>query len=159
MHYHQRHAEMRRCAAAIQVAIRRVGGMPLWPRIAGGNRRRRRLMLDVVPCAIPGCGVIRELEATRDARGLYWCADHLEGPLPRGLLREPARRRLVVTRGSAGELDSPNFVGGCKGLIDACVNEGLLYDDRPAWLEDHYRQEKAPRGEGYTEIEISEVVP
>lgn len=58
--------------------------------------------------------------------------------------REPRWRRVLITRyyGTDERLfDYANLVGGCKPLLDALVLEGLLFDDRVKWCEDHYRQE------------------
>jgi hypothetical protein len=37
-------------------------------------------------------------------------------------------------------LDHGNLVGGCKGLVDCLVQEGVLLDDSPDWLSDSYEQ-------------------
>lgn len=66
----------------------------------------------------------------------------------------PARRRLVITRHSAGELDYGNLVGGCKPLVDALVREGLLYDDSPKWLDESYLQAKTTKGRGRVVVEV-----
>lgn len=65
-----------------------------------------------------------------------------------------AFRRVVVKRYSAGTLDADNCTGGCKGLIDAIVSEGLLFDDGPKWCSIEYQQHEAPRGKGRTEVEV-----
>jgi hypothetical protein len=52
-------------------------------------------------------------------------------------------RRVVFTR----IVDTPrmlydfgNLVGGLKPIVDAMVDVGLLVDDSPRWLNDHYHQ-------------------
>lgn len=59
-------------------------------------------------------------------------------------------RKLVVTRvycGREQERDYVNLVGGCKAVVDALVNEGLLVDDKPKWLADEYRQVRGTDGD------------
>jgi hypothetical protein len=53
------------------------------------------------------------------------------------------KRRIRVTRYYAGnckERDHANLVGGCKALVDSLVREGLLVDDKPAFVADSYAQ-------------------
>ena len=67
------------------------------------------------------------------------------------------KRRVTITRYSSGTLDQGNLVGGCKPLIDAMVRLGLLVDDTPELLEDHYAQVKIPRKEmPRTAVEIED---
>jgi len=66
------------------------------------------------------------------------------------------KMRVVIRRYSSGQLDYANLVGGCKGLVDCLRYAGILVDDNPMWLEDIYEQAPAPRGEGRTEIEVSD---
>lgn len=40
-----------------------------------------------------------------------------------------------------GKLDRANLIGGCKGLIDCLVKEGVLLDDSEDWISDSYVQE------------------
>lgn len=56
-------------------------------------------------------------------------------------------------------LDVGNLIGGAKGLVDAIVNVGLLYDDRPEWAKIEYEQIKTPRVDERTEITIQGWVP
>lgn len=79
----------------------------------------------------------------------WWCLLH-KGMWP----VRPELRRMVIHRYSAGELDPPNFTGGCKGLIDAVVYEGLVYDDKRAYCRIEYEQHKARPKEGRTEVEV-----
>lgn len=60
-----------------------------------------------------------------------------------GAARAPGatgRRRMTIERHCTGTLDNGNFIGGCKELIDELVKFGLLVDDKPKYLEDHYLQ-------------------
>lgn len=57
------------------------------------------------------------------------------------------RRRLEITRFVRDKnylLDRGNLVGGCKPVLDAAVQAGLLIDDREAHLDDHYDQRIDP---------------
>lgn len=71
-----------------------------------------------------------------------------------GAPRERRFVRLTIRRYSSGRLDRGNFIGGCKPLLDTLKTEGLIRDDSESWLDDHYEQHPAPRGEAYTEIII-----
>lgn len=46
-----------------------------------------------------------------------------------------SKRRVVVTRFGARELDRDNAFGGAKGLLDTLKAAGLLVDDSPTWCE------------------------
>lgn len=72
---------------------------------------------------------------------------------------EPVRKVVEVVRYSAGTLDTDNLAGGCKGLMDALVRLGLLHDDSPRWCVCTYRQEKATRKSGRTEVTIARAAP
>lgn len=53
------------------------------------------------------------------------------------------KRRLIATRVYKPEhhaRDYVNLVGGMKACVDAMVFEGLIVDDTPKMLEDHYKQ-------------------
>lgn len=53
------------------------------------------------------------------------------------------KRRATFTRMFGDRMrpfDYANFVGGLKPLVDAMVECGLLVDDSPKMLEDHYMQ-------------------
>lgn len=57
------------------------------------------------------------------------------------------RRCLEITRYIRDKnyrLDRGNLVGGCKPLLDAAVQAGLLIDDREDHLDDHYDQRIDP---------------
>jgi len=49
-------------------------------------------------------------------------------------------------------LDHANLVGGMKGLIDAMVAAGLMFDDSDRWITVEYKQEKCKRIDERTEI-------
>jgi hypothetical protein len=68
----------------------------------------------------------------------------------------------LIERKFAGrrrEFDYGNLVGGCKHLIDALVNLGVIYDDAPKYLTVEYRQSKVPDGEAGTIITLLEARP
>jgi hypothetical protein len=50
------------------------------------------------------------------------------------------RVAVTITRYGHNTLDHGNLVGGCKGLLDLLVQEGLLVDDAPKWVDDTYLQ-------------------
>ena len=45
------------------------------------------------------------------------------------------KRRLTIIRHGKGRLDRDNLVGGCKWLVDAIKDRGLLLDDDEASVE------------------------
>ena len=62
-------------------------------------------------------------------------------------------RRVVITSYRARLiLDKGNLVGGAKGLIDAIVNVGLLFDDSDKWAQIEYQQIKCKRIDERTTI-------
>lgn len=83
-----------------------------------------------------------------DERGQSWCEEHASLRIP------PEKRRIAITRHGTKLLDYGNLVGGCKPLLDALVAEGVLYDDSPAWVEDHYQQTIAPKKEVGIVVEV-----
>ncbi|HEX2863046.1 MAG TPA: hypothetical protein VHN99_00645 [Deinococcales bacterium] len=96
----------------------------------------------------------RSLNAIRDPWARNADTKRWEGILAAELVRlrpptpAPERAALAVTRRFAGrqrELDHDDFVGGCKGLIDALKRLGWLLDDSPAHVTVTYRQERADR--------------
>ena len=40
-------------------------------------------------------------------------------------------------------LDFDNLVSGCKSLLDAMIEENLIYDDSPDYIEAEYKQYKS----------------
>lgn len=90
----------------------------------------------------------------RDAWSWLLRAWHLEARIPIAT----RLRRVTITRSYTGrqrEFDEGNFVGGCKGLVDALVRERLLVDDTRALAEIHYVQVKSTVSA--TEIVIEEL--
>jgi hypothetical protein len=70
------------------------------------------------------------------------------------------RRRITVTRfygGRCKERDYVNLAAGCKALVDSLVKEGLLVDDAPAWVDDHYAQVRLATGTTRVEIVVEEL--
>lgn len=92
-----------------------------------------------------------------------WMLEFRKARLDLKIPRAIGKRRLVVTRmfcGREKERDYINLVGGMKSVVDALVLEGLLVDDKPAALEDAYRQVRFMAGKaltkGYVRFEISD---
>ena len=77
------------------------------------------------------------------------------GSRGRRLAKADGWRKVVITRYSTGRLDHDNLVGGCKQLIDAMVNLGLLRGDTPDDVEIEYRQQRSKRGDQRTTVEIT----
>jgi hypothetical protein len=78
-----------------------------------------------------------------------------------GIPRATAKRRLTLIRFYARhrkELDRANFIGGAKMLVDAIKAHGLLVDDSPRWVEDHYQQRRDEHLCG-VEVVIEEIQP
>jgi len=66
-----------------------------------------------------------------------------------------ARTDVTVSRHSPRTLDSDNFVGGCKSLIDVLVREGLAWDDSPDYIAVTYKQEASKRADARTVVSVS----
>ena len=64
------------------------------------------------------------------------------------------RMQVTITRYGSRELDDDNFRGGCKGLIDALVREGVILDDSPRWVTVTYVQVKCSRKEARTMVSV-----
>lgn len=64
----------------------------------------------------------------------------------------PYRVGLEVLRQGLRDMDYGNLVGGCKPVLDALVKVGVLYDDAPKWVREHYDQERVPRGRERTRL-------
>jgi len=68
------------------------------------------------------------------------------------------KKRVEITRYSPSKLlDFGNLVGGCKPLLDAMKNVGLIYDDSIAYIQDTYTQLKCSKGMEKTIVKISEI--
>jgi len=65
--------------------------------------------------------------------------------------------RLIITRYSSRLLDADNFAGGCKFLIDAIRRAELITDDNPAAVTMEFHQQKCPRIDERTEIQVYEI--
>jgi len=70
---------------------------------------------------------------------------------PKGKFAPKMRLKLTITR--KRRLDRDNLVGGCKPLIDAIKDAGIIRDDSPGWLDLEVEQQI---GSPMTVIEISE---
>lgn len=139
MHWSQRKRFSEACARVVRAAI---------------QSHAPNLYATAVPdgfCSYPGC---REQSLIRDERKCSWCKRHAGQ-----WALKPERRHLTVVRCSAGVLDDDNLRGGCKGLVDALVRVGLLYDDKPKYLEAEYYQETVPRGQGRTVVRVRGALP
>jgi len=51
-------------------------------------------------------------------------------------------------------LDHDNFVGGCKGVLDALKRLGVILDDSPEFVEVEYEQRKVKRADAKTIFEF-----
>jgi len=68
-------------------------------------------------------------------------------------------RRVTLTRYFTGRerlMDRINYAAGCKPILDAMVRSGLLVDDNPKHLRDHYQQIRDEHLSG-VEIRIEEI--
>jgi hypothetical protein len=64
------------------------------------------------------------------------------------------RMRVTITIHNSRQYDKDNMYGACKVVFDAIKNLGLIYDDRKEFLDAHVEQEKCPRKQKHTVIEI-----
>jgi len=76
-------------------------------------------------------------------------------PTPPAQGRGKGRVTVCITRRSSRLLDADNFAGGTKPLGDQLRYAGLIADDDPATIEAVFRQEKCPKGQEMTIVEIS----
>jgi len=51
-------------------------------------------------------------------------------------------------------LDHDNFIGGCKGVLDAMKRLGIILDDSPDFIEVQYEQRKVKNAETKTVFEF-----
>lgn len=73
-----------------------------------------------------------------------------------GIPKAKRRRRLTITRFAKSKrhlLDRGNLVGGCKPLLDAATQQGLILDDKEEHLDDIYHQEVGPAAEVHILVE------
>ena len=73
-------------------------------------------------------------------------------------LRDAAKRqsrvKMLITLHNARQYDRDNAFGACKVIVDAAKQAGLIYDDRPAYLDLEVKQEKSTRKAKKTVIEF-----
>lgn len=85
--------------------------------------------------------------------------DQLKGQLDRFWRRPLPKMRVQITIYSAGvrvrRLDTDNLWGGCKPLIDAMRDDGLIKNDSPKWLDLGIAECREPGWTG-TKIEFEE---
>lgn len=67
---------------------------------------------------------------------------HVRCKEQRGWKAATTKRFMRITRRSPRKLDDENLRGGCKVIVDALVEAGVLKDDSPTWVEREYRQVK-----------------
>jgi len=64
--------------------------------------------------------------------------------------------KLTITRHGSRILDTDNYHGGVKSLVDSIKEKGLIVDDSPKWCDIIFQEQvKCKRGQEKTEIEIS----
>lgn len=116
-----------------------------------------------LPFATPSQNTYQRWHFRKQAKHLDLCRQWIRVGLNNagafGAKNTDRRVRVTVQRHSAGELDRGNLIGGCKALIDALRYEGLLVDDKQAWLDDVYEQVPAKRSEGRTVVVIEDAGP
>lgn len=61
---------------------------------------------------------------------------------------------MLITLHNARQYDRDNAFGACKVIVDAAKAAGLIYDDRPAYLDLDVQQVKSTRKEKRTVIEM-----
>lgn len=72
-------------------------------------------------------------------------------------LRTKKKMTLTIQRYGSRVYDTDNYHGGCKPLIDAIKETGLIVDDRPEWCDVVYLdQVKCKRGEGKVVVVVSD---
>lgn len=146
MHHHAAHRQLAEYRAGIRVvligmnALVRVVAAP-WPSINHTLNKQKRCVHEDGNRL---CGAHADYAC---GRGQHRCGKHAT------LGAMPTRRSILVTR-FGRELDHGNLVGGCKPLVDALVQEGVIFDDSPAWLEATYAQGKG-RGNPRTEVVVT----
>lgn len=63
--------------------------------------------------------------------------------------------KIKITSCRPRILDQDNFIGGCKGIIDAMKRLGMIVDDTPKLIDVEYEQVFAPAKEAKTILEVS----
>lgn len=69
------------------------------------------------------------------------------------------RRRVIILRLGARDLDYDNFVGGLKVVLDSIKQMGLIVDDNPKMLELVCEQRRPAKGEAPNTQIIIEDLP
>jgi hypothetical protein len=64
-------------------------------------------------------------------------------------------RCVKIERHGVRQLDHDNFVGGCKPLIDALKNVGLIWDDSPSYCRVKYTQHQIGTKRARTVVSIT----
>lgn len=65
------------------------------------------------------------------------------------------KRYVRIERHCVKRYDQDNFIGGCKGLVDALVALNLLKDDTPEWVEVEYVQTPGCKAKPHCLVSIS----
>lgn len=70
-------------------------------------------------------------------------------------LKKKQKKTLIIERYGSRLLDRDNYHGGCKPMIDAIKEKGLIVDDSPKWCEIEWKEQvKSKRTEEKTIINI-----
>lgn len=64
------------------------------------------------------------------------------------------KMRVTITLHNSKAYDRDNAFGACKVIFDAMKTLGLIFDDRPQFLDAEVKQEKSSRAAKYTVIQI-----
>ena len=72
-------------------------------------------------------------------------------------LKKPKKALLYVCRYAKKALDYDNLVGGCKPLIDAIKELGMIVDDNEKWVKVTYTQTPADNEREFTKVKIKYV--
>ena len=57
--------------------------------------------------------------------------------------KEKIKKKVIITHYYRQKpFDKDNLMGGCKYVLDALTNYGLIYDDTPEWIDCEYVQVK-----------------
>ena len=64
---------------------------------------------------------------------------------------------MLITLHNARQYDRDNAFGAVKVIVDAAKAAGLIYDDRPAYLDLEVQQQKCKRADKRTVIEMEVV--
>ena len=56
------------------------------------------------------------------------------------LIMYDVKYKICILSYRKKKLDYDNLVGGCKGLIDALIDEEFIFDDSPDYIDLHVEQ-------------------